>query len=98
MGLAVLPAWLKEELSAVAELLAGGGDLRSDERTAKHADWAEGLKEKYTFQDPGRTMQVLKEEVGRVFEQVLTDAGVYKCTPQGRAAFLKFIGSVGGRA
>ena len=37
MGLAVLPARLKEELSAVANALVSGADLRADERTAKHA-------------------------------------------------------------
>ncbi len=98
MGLAVLPARLLPELQALSDALASGSDLRADPLLEKHADWAEGLQEKYTFQDPGQTMQVLKEEVGRVFEQVLTDAGVYKCTPEGRAGFLKFIDSVGGRA
>ena len=49
MGLAVLPARLKEELTAVADALASGADLRADERTAKHADWAEGFKGNYTI-------------------------------------------------
>ena len=31
------------------------------------------------------------EEIGKVFVQVLEDAGVYKCTKEGREAFLKFI-------
>ena len=36
-------------------------------------------------------MDILKEEVGKVFEQVLEDAGVYKCTEEGRKAFARFI-------
>ena len=36
-------------------------------------------------------MEILQKEVGNVFTHVLEDAGVYKCTEQGRADFLKFI-------
>ena len=43
MGLAVLPARLKEELSAVADALVSGVDLRANDLTEKHADWAEGF-------------------------------------------------------
>ncbi len=49
MGLAVLPARLKDELAAVADALVSGADLRADERTEKHADWAEGFRGKYTY-------------------------------------------------
>lgn len=91
MGLAVLPARLKEELSAVAELLAGGGDLRSDERTAKHADWAEGFAAKYGPIAPEQAEEIVKRETGLVFAQVLEHAGVYKRNAQGREAFLRFL-------
>ncbi len=49
MGLAVLPARLKDELDGVARALVRGDDLRADETLAKHADWAEELKTRYTF-------------------------------------------------
>ena len=39
-------------------------------------------------------MDILQKEVGVVFAQVLEHAGVYKCTPEGREAFLRFIESV----
>ncbi len=93
MGLAVLPARLKEELAALAEALVSGGDLRADERTAKHADWAEELKTRRCFTQEN-AMAILQEEVGRVFAQVLEHAGVYKCTPEGRAAFRRFAAGI----
>ena len=93
MGLAVLPARLKDELGKLARVLAKGGDLRSDPELVKHADWAEGLRERYTFTEDNAG-GILQTEVGRAFAQVLEHAGVYKCTGEGRAAFLRFIGSV----
>ena len=93
MGLAVLPARLKTELAAVAGCLASGGDLRADELTAKHADWAEGFRTKYDF-TPENVMDIVRRETGLVFAQVLEHAGVYKRTPEGRAAFLRFLETV----
>lgn len=93
MGLAVLPARLKEELTAVAQCLAQGKDLRSDERTAKHADWAEEFSSRYTI-TPKNALDIVKAETGVVFAQVLEHAGVYKRSPEGKAAFLRFLESV----
>lgn len=93
MGLAVLPARLKGELNALAEVLVSGGDLRGSEMLAKHADWAETLQKTYTFTREN-VQEILRDEVGKVFSQVLECAGVYKNTPAGRAAFLKFAASV----
>ena len=90
MGLAVLPARLKEELAAVAEALASGADLRADERTEKHADWAEGFKGKYTI-TADNALDIVEKETGLVFAQVLEHAGVYKRTAEGKAAFLRFL-------
>lgn len=93
MGLAVLPARLKTELAAVAGCLVSGGDLRADELTAKHADWAEGFRTKYDI-TPENVMDIVRRETGLVFAQVLEHAGVYKRTPDGRAAFLRFLETV----
>ena len=90
MGLAVLPARLKEELAAVAGALASGADLRADERTAKHADWAEAFAPNYTITREN-ALNIVKKETGLVFAQVLEHAGVYKRTPEGRDAFLRFL-------
>ena len=93
MGLAVLPARLKDELARLAELLRSGGDLYADEATAKHASWAEELKQRYDFSREDAEA-VLRQEVGRVFMQVLEHAGVFKRDETGRAAFLRFAESV----
>ena len=93
MGLAVLPARLKAELNGVARALARGEDLRADETLAKHADWTEELKARYTFTEENAE-KILRREVGVVFATVLEHAGVYKCTPEGREAFLRFVQSV----
>ena len=93
MGLAVLPARLKDELHGVAQALVCGDDLRQDETLRKHADWADELKTRYTF-TADNAEELLRREVGAVFAAVLEHAGVYKCTPEGREAFLRFIHSV----
>ena len=93
MGLAVLPSRLKGELADLADALVEGRDIRSDEALEKHADWAEELQTRYTF-NRENAMGILQKEVGVVFAKVLEHAGVYKCTDEGRAAFLRFIHSV----
>ena len=93
MGLAVLPARLREELAAVAETLVSGGDLRADERTEKHADWAEEFAPRYTI-TAENALDIVKAETGRVFAKVLEHAGVYQRNDNGRKAFLRFLKSV----
>ena len=93
MGLAVLPARLKQELSAVAEALTSGSDLRGDARTAKHAVWAEGFRDKYSL-STGNAWDIVQKETGLVFAQVLEHAGVFKRDPAGRAAFLRFLEAI----
>ena len=92
MGLAVLPARLKDELHAVAEGLANGSDLRAGELTAKHADWAESFRGQYEI-TPENAWEIVQNETGRVFAKVLEHAGVYKRTEEGKAAFLRFLRS-----
>ena len=94
MGLAVLPARLKEELAQVADCLANGGDLRAQETTAKHADWAEGFKTKYESITKDNAWDIVQYETGLVFAKVLEHAGVYKRTAEGKEQFLKFIAQV----
>ena len=67
--------------------------MRADETLQKHAGWAEELKTRHAF-TPENAEEILRQEVGAVFMQVLEDAGVYKCTPEGRRAFLRFVQSV----
>ena len=93
MGLAVLPARLKDELTAVAEALTSGADMRENELTAKHADWAEGFQDSYTI-TPDNAMEIVRRETGFVFAKVLEHAGVYKRDPAGKAAFMAFLRNV----
>ena len=96
MGLAVLPARLKSELSRLGEALVKGEDLRAVPEIEKHADWAEAFAKNYVF-TPYNVDGILKTEVGKTFVKVLSDAGVYKDTEDGRIGFLEFLRSVGGR-
>lgn len=93
MGLAVLPARLKEELNVLVDALVSGADIRADERICKHADWAEELKTRYTFTEDN-AMDIVQKEVGIVFSKVLEHAGVYKRSEEGKKAFLKFVFSI----
>ena len=95
MGLAVLPSRLKTELQLLADYLVERKDIRSEESIAKHADWVEKFLPGYDQVDRDNVMEILQKEVGLVFEQVLEDAGVYKCTKEGRDAFGRFLRSVG---
>lgn len=94
MGLAVLPSRLKGELSALREAILAGKNLREDEVLAKHADWAEEFMASYDKIDESNIDAILQDEVGKVFAQVLEDAGVYKRTESGREGFLRFIGTL----
>lgn len=93
MGLAVLPARLKGEIEGLCRAIVAGEDLRKDEALAKHADWVDELKKNYTF-TADNVEEILKKEIGIVFMKVLEHAGVYKCTEEGRKAFLRFVESV----
>ena len=96
MGLAVLPSRLKKEMSAVADALVEGRDLSDDELTAKHKAWAERFVGNYAI-TRDNVDEVLKKEIGRTFVEVLADAGVFKDTPEGNAAFDRYVESIGGK-
>lgn len=91
MGLAVLPSRLKEELELLENYILEGKDVASDERIEKHAAWVAGFLPKYERIDRENITEILQREVGIVFTHVLEDAGVYKCTEEGRKAFMRFV-------
>ncbi len=93
MGLAVLPPRLKTELEALADAIVGGKDLRANEETAKHADWAEKFITEYSDINSENIMDILKAEVGKVFATVLEHAGVFKRDTAGMEAFDRFVAS-----
>ncbi len=91
MGLAVLPARLKDEMAQLKEAVLKGTDIRADELLGKHADWVEEFSPKYDAITTENIDKVFEDEIGLVFMQVLEDAGVYKRTTEGKEAFLRFI-------
>ena len=93
MGLAVLPARLKDELRAVADALVSGSDLRADPLTEKHAEWAEAFKVNYEI-NADNAWEIVQKETGKVFAKVLEHAGVFKRDEAGKAAFVRFLTSV----
>ncbi len=110
MGLAVLPARLLGEMDALAQAIMEGKDLRQDERTAPHADWAEEFLEKYPAYQPAalagqkdpavfgqlRTVldRIIEKEIGLVFARVLEHCAVFADTEQGHIQFEDFLKTV----
>lgn len=93
MGLAVLPARLKKEMDTLKTTILAGGDLHADEAIAKHADWAEEFLGRRSV-TADNINEVVNEEIGKVFAEVLVHAGVYKCDAEGREAFDRFVAYV----
>ena len=91
MGLAVLPARLKKEMAEMEEAILCGADLRQNEVLAAHADWAEEFLTRHSEVNAENIHEIVQQEIGLVFMQVLEDAGVYKCTEDGRKGFERFI-------
>ena len=91
MGLAVLPARLKQEMALLKEYILTGKDIAKNEDLAKHAEWVAEFLPHYTSITEETIDQILEQEIGKVFVQVLEDAGVYKWTEEGHAAFLRFV-------
>ncbi|HFH9836978.1 TPA: UDP-glucose--hexose-1-phosphate uridylyltransferase [Streptococcus suis] len=91
MGLAILPPRLKAELAEVEKFLLG----QASQVAAYHQTWAESLKTAHPDVTEEEVGQVVRESVGQIFARVLEDAGVYKRTDEGQAAFMKFIEYVG---
>ncbi len=90
MGLAILPPRLKPELLEVGRyLLNESNDIKD-----YHKAWADRIKVRHLELTSDNVSSILKQEVGRVFERVLEDAGVYKRTEKGHAAFMRFAASV----
>lgn len=91
MGLAILPPRLKTELKEVEEFLLG----RQEKVARIHQEWANHLKEAHADLNEDNVKSIVEDAVGQIFARVLEDAGVYKQTTVGQAAFMKFVESIG---
>lgn len=94
MGLAVLPARLKTELTLLKEYILEQKDIRSEASIAKHADWVESFLPKYPEVDEKNIESVLETEIGIVFSKILENAGVFKRDESGRDAWKRFLATL----
>lgn len=91
MGLAVLPARLKDELVEVENYILGRSSAVAD----YHLDWAEALKARYQASANEENVDgLVREEVGKKFLRCLEDAGVFKRNEVGAAGFQRFINTL----
>ena len=91
MGLAILPPRLKEELKQVQDYLHG----RESTVATYHQAWADDLKATHpAITDEAEAEALVRESVGQIFARVLEDAGVYKRTAEGQAAFRRFVATL----
>ncbi|MGQ7418508.1 UDP-glucose--hexose-1-phosphate uridylyltransferase [Streptococcus suis] len=91
MGLAILPPRLKAELEEVQNYLLG----KDSQVAVYHQAWADQLKAQHPQVTEDQVEEIVRQSVGQIFARVLEDAGVYKRTPEGQAAFLRFVEFVG---
>ncbi|WP_294392803.1 UDP-glucose--hexose-1-phosphate uridylyltransferase [uncultured Clostridium sp.] len=95
MGLAVLPARLKEELKLLKDaLISRVADISDNEAISKHSDWYKYLLSQYETVTEDNAYEILQKEVGIKFSQVLDHAGVFKRNDKGMSAFDKFIAAL----
>ena len=91
MGLAVLPSRLKKEMEVLKECILVGKDISTVPEISSHAEWVKEFLPKYSQINEHNIEEILQKEIGLVFLQVLKDAGVYKQTAEGLAAFERFV-------
>lgn len=94
MGLAVLPARLKEEMRLLKEAILAGKNISEIDEISSHAEWAQEFMKNYDTINEDNIDDIINDEIGKVFAQVLTHAGVYKRDAQGQAAFDRFVMSL----
>ena len=91
MGLAVLPARLASDLGMLERAISGTHSLLGIPELAVHAKWATGIIERHPELNADNARSILEQEIGKVFLEVLCDAGVFKRTDDGKAAFMRFV-------
>jgi len=87
MGLAILPPRLKDEMYEVEEFLLG----KRDQTKAIHQDWADRLKAEHDSITKENVKGIIEDSIGKIFLEVLENAGVFKTDEEGTEAFIRFI-------
>ena len=96
MGLAVLPARLASDLGMLERAISGTHSLLGIPELAVHAKWATGIIERHPELNADNARSILEQEIGKVFLEVLCDAGVFKRTDDGKVAFMRFVEFING--
>ena len=95
MGLAVLPARLKDEFNIIKKYLIDGvKDISNDEVVSKHSSWYNYITNKYSSITIDNVDKIIQDEVGLKFQEVLSHAGVFKRDIKGLSAFDNFINTL----
>jgi len=94
MGLAILPSRLKKEMEELKEAILCGQDLLEKKRLVKHAAWVNIWKKEYKEITEEKIEEIIGDEIGKVFSEVLQDAGVFKCDEEGRKNFKRFLNTL----
>ncbi len=96
MGLAILPARLKKELNDLAEAVSAHKDISTDETLSKHDEWVKAKVMPRLGTEPSaeEALEIIKDEVGIAFSEILECAGVYKRDDAGKDAFMRFVTSL----
>ncbi len=93
MGLAVLPSRLATEIGELEQAMLTGAAFDTPSLKS-HEEWARGVLAAHPEFNADNARTILEQEIGRVFMEVLEDAGVFKRTADGTAAFLRFAQSL----
>lgn len=91
MGLAVLPSRLARDMGMLQRALISGQSIIAIPELSQHAKWIEEIRERHTDINEINAKEIIEQEIGKVFLEVLNDAGVFKRNTEGKAAFLRFI-------
>ncbi|WP_195428204.1 UDP-glucose--hexose-1-phosphate uridylyltransferase [Clostridium sp. D46t1_190503_E9] len=95
LGLAVLPARLKDELEIIKlSLVNGTDDIYSNEEMKIHLNWYEEIKNSNSFINKENVDSIIEKEVGKVFSKVLEHCGVFKWNEDGKEAMQRYINSL----
>ena len=85
---------LKEEMRLLKEAILAGKNISEIDKISSHAQWAQEFMKNYNTINEDNIDEIINDEIGKVFAQVLTHAGVYKRDAQGQAAFDRFVMSL----
>ena len=91
MGLAVLPSRLAKMMDLIEKAVIDGQNILSVPGLEQHTKWLTNITNKYADLNVSNIRNILEQEIGQVFLEVLMDAGVFKRTDEGNAAFMRFV-------